>query len=425
MAQGPGVATGQGHWPEVHHGPVDAPELQSPRLRELADEVASGHPEAVEAFWTEVAKDGTPLIEPAEEQGSVLVTLLARGTDAQARLWVSPFGLGSLALFDREMRLLDGTDLLYWTHAVPSNVRTVYAFSGTAAPDDQDLLADPLARQPYVYPADEELTDDHELRVALVELPDAPPPRWSAPDADAPPGRVEMERFESQRLGGMRRVYSYAPADYDPAAGPYPLLILLDGWAFTQFVPAPVVLDNLIHRGAIPPVVAVMPDSGENADRMRELWLSDDFNAFIADELLPWARARWNLATAPKQVIAAGSSLGGTAAVYLGLQRPDLVGSVISLSGAFQVMPEGDAEPVWLARELARRDRLPVRFWLGIGSLETVAAPEHPSLLSMNRHLRDVLVAKGYRVDYSEFPGGHDYFWWVETLADGLIALLG
>lgn len=68
---------------------MEQPEPASPRLRKLAEAVASGHSGAVEAFWAEVAKDGTPLIEPADEDGSVLVTLLARRTDAQARLWLA------------------------------------------------------------------------------------------------------------------------------------------------------------------------------------------------------------------------------------------------------------------------------------------------------------------------------------------------
>ena len=42
-----------------------------------------------------------------------------------------------------------------------------------------------------------------------------------------------------------------------------------------------------------------------------------------------------------------------------------------------------------------------------------------------NRHMRDVLRAKGYSVTYRELSSGHDYVGWRGTLADGLIALIG
>jgi enterochelin esterase family protein len=46
-------------------------------------------------------------------------------------------------------------------------------------------------------------------------------------------------------------------------------------------------------------------------------------------------------------------------------------------------------------------------------------------MLGPNRQLRDVLRAKGYAVTYREFPYGHDYLHWRDSLADGLISLLG
>ena len=46
-------------------------------------------------------------------------------------------------------------------------------------------------------------------------------------------------------------------------------------------------------------------------------------------------------------------------------------------------------------------------------------------LVLQNRHLRDVMISKGYEVAYREFSGGHDYACWRGSLADGLIALAG
>jgi enterochelin esterase-like enzyme len=60
---------------------------------------------------------------------------------------------------------------------------------------------------------------------------------------------------------------------------------------------------------------------------------------------------------------------------------------------------------------------LPVRWYLDVGLLEA-------RLLDSTRELRDDLRRNGYDPAYREFPGGHDFFWWRETLADGLIALL-
>lgn len=45
--------------------------------------------------------------------------------------------------------------------------------------------------------------------------------------------------------------------------------------------------------------------------------------------------------------------------------------------------------------------------------------------VAQNRHVRDLLIAKGYDVSYHEYSGAHDFATWRGSLADGLIALAG
>ena len=46
-------------------------------------------------------------------------------------------------------------------------------------------------------------------------------------------------------------------------------------------------------------------------------------------------------------------------------------------------------------------------------------------MMEVINNMRDALLSKGYNVEYENFYSGHDYLSWGETLASGLIALLG
>lgn len=347
------------------------------------------------------------------EDGRVRVTVAFHDPEAE-EMWVAG-GLAGADPGDRRMRRADDG---WWerTYELARDVRTQYGFSRTRSLEFVDRIPDPLNPCTHVFTRDPEDPDETDLVVSVLELPDAAPLVWSV-ERDVQRGAVDQHRVASELLGNERLVYTYTPPGYD-AAQAYPLVVCFDGSAFVSdaYVPLPTVLDNLIAEGRIPPVVAVLPGSLDSETRMRELVLHQPFVDFLVEELLPWARERLSFSDDPSQTLVGGVSAGGLAAAHAALRRPDRFGLVLSMSGSFQ-------RP--LAGEYARADRLPIRFYLDAGRLETSAFFEFGPLLHANRHLRDVLIAKGYDVTYREFPGGHDFLWWRETVADGLAALLG
>ena len=89
-------------------------------------------------------------------------------------------------------------------------------------------------------------------------------------------------------------------------------------------------------------------------------------------------------------------------------------------------MDRGVAETTgWLAREVIDRPKLPLRFYLDACLFEIDLTGASIGILESTRHMRDVLLAKGYEVRYQMFVGGHDYVNWRGTLADGLVTLIG
>lgn len=243
-----------------------------------------------------------------------------------------------------------------------------------------------------------------------------------------PAGNVEKKRIKSELLKNERDLSIYTPPGYRRDGPPNGLLVVFDEGSYLTLVPTPAILDNLLWEKRIAPMVAVLIANPDQETRTRELPPNPDFADFLNNELIPWIRANYNITKDPGQVVVAGSSFGGIASVYAGLRHPETFGNVLCQSGSFwwsASKPEPYAEPNFLAKEFVKSPKLPLRFYMDAGSFEVDLNGGGGAILEPSRHMRDVLLAKGYEVHYQENVGGHDYLSWRGSLADGLIALVG
>ena len=409
--------------------------IKSPQINRLQQEMKSGNAKALKLFWKWIKEGGAPLVEEFESDvEDRLVTFL----------WQASGELNGVALISLMAnpttypmtRLLD-TDLWYVTLQLPADLRATYQFfpddlpasaKGTFESPWEHYRHDPFNPRTFAFYDDEEDPTGVKLTRSVLELPDASTQSWIEPQEFVSKGKVQHHQLQSKILGNERRVWIYSPAKYTAGLGkPYPLLVLFDGWAYARLMPTFTILDNLIANRVIPPLLTVLVDSLDIETRLKELVFHQPFNEFLMTEFLPWVLTQFAVTTDPTQRIIGGSSAGGLAAAYIALEHPDVFGSVLSQSGAFTLVPEGEPESHWLARQFAKREKMPLKFHLDVGTLEENSYRDltgRPSTLSGNRRMRDTLQAKGYKVHYTEFRGGHDYISWQGTLAEGLIALL-
>jgi enterochelin esterase family protein len=366
--------------------------------------------------------------------------MLWRGSEETKNVFV--FRLGDVS--KPMTRLLD-TDLWYKTFRLQKGARFVYQFA-TNLPDPKEwrgitrfagaLRNDPLNPLQFVERTNE--YNPYEVTfTSAVQLPFADPQTWNVARPTVPKGQVQRDKFTSKILGNERPIWIYTPHGYAAGKKPYPLLVLTDGGQYVNTARVAPTLDNLIAAGLIPPLVAVMV---ENPDRWRELSCNSTYADFLAQEIVPWARANYHATDRPAQTIIGGVSLGGLQAAFVGLKHSEVFGNVLSQSGAFGWKPDGEKEPEWLNRQFAASPRLPLRFSFEAGLLEGTwwwrdlmaklpnAPPANlidPTLLAANRSLRDTLQSKGYVVHYTELNGNHGMLNWRGTLASHLIALVG
>ena len=402
----------------------------SPRLRQVVKTAIDAS--TVDEFWEDVAVTGTPLIEYTDDPRRNLVTFL----------WRDEVDVGDVAVFsalDRGepehamMMRLDGTDIWYRTYEVNDDLDITYRLSPLSekAPTDRMAFFSTRGRNAHPDPLNPRV---HALKsnnpgrtFSLATLKGARSRDW---DPTAPVrGEVVEHKVTSAVLGNERNVWVYTPSEDPGPDATHDLIIFLDGWHYLEWVHAATIVEHLVSGEEMDPPVIVFVDCLDMEIRSREQRCHDSFNTFLIEELMPWIRATCPTTTdEASRTTIGGSSNGGLAAAYAGLKHANVFGNILSQSGTFAWHPEEekglDAPREWLTHQFAISDHQPLRLHLATGKLENNIRPGRPpGGLLANRHMRDVLLAKGYEVDFLEFNGGHGYYEWSGVLGDGLAAL--
>jgi enterochelin esterase-like enzyme len=411
------------------HGPAAqtqaAGSLKSPRLVQLQNEVKAGKPNAVELFWQDVATKETPLVETIPgDNDNLFVTFLWRENKDTQVILSTDFAKSVQEM--QLLRLLD-TDVWYKTYRMRNDAHFFYQF----AVNDPNFpfVGDGPTKYPTKFQADplnrRQYSRFKPNVFSVVELPKAKKSAWTTREPDTPKGEVGQikEPFKSKILNNERKIFIYRPPGFTRDGPRYPLLVM--GSTYVSTIPLPIILDNMIAKGLIPPVAVLFVDYPDGETQNRELSCDAKYGEFLAKELIPAQRDFLHATADPKLITTGGASMSGLSAACLAFQHPDVFGNVISQSGSFWWSPPNELEDQWLTREYAKKAKLPVRFFMSIGLLESEHAFRGglPSMLHANRHFRDVLQAKDYTVVYHEINGGHDPLNWQTTLSDLLLAL--
>lgn len=247
--------------------------------------------------------------------------------------------------------------------------------------------------------------------------------RFRSFEVSDPPYEVERLRLvtvHSPALGSRTDLTLWVP----DAPGPLPIVVLLHGiygshWLWVHKAGVHRTAARLLVEGRIPPMVLAMPSDGLWEDGSGYLTLPGrDAETWIAEEVVEAVEWAVPQAKAEAGVCLGGLSMGGFGALRLGARYPGRYRAVAGHSCVTQLS------------QLDELTATPLHDVGSLGSLLT-GAPVLPPLrfdcglddpfLQANRTLHEELTAAGVPHRYAEHPGGHDWNYWSEHVADTLV----
>ena len=226
------------------------------------------------------------------------------------------------------------------------------------------------------------------------------------------------------------------------------LLLLNDGQDLDKFR-VKEILDSLYRKKLIQPITVIGIHAG---DRLKEYGVAGqpdymnrgdkagDYDAFINDELYPFAKKKAGLRKF-KSVVIAGCSLGGLSAIDIAWNHPDKIDKVGVFSGSFWWRDKDDKAAdysdannrIMLAKIRASGKNPHLKYWFYVGAKEEDSDRDKDGIIDAVDDTRDLIaiiknknICSPRDIIYTEDPNGkHDWPYWSAQLPGFLVWAIG
>ncbi len=293
----------------------------------------------------------------------------------------------------KTMKRLEGSNLFYLTWEFDPDARLDYKF----VVDGQWIL-DPL--------------NDKTVMGGFGPNSELAMPKYVQPEEikyfpDIPHGEIKYhENVYSPQLSNSRTIAVYLPPNYDEAKQ-YPTIYAHDGLEFMTLANMTNVLDYLIWKGEITPVIAVFipPISGE--ERISEYNPNEKFADFISTNIVSLIDSMYSTIQSPESRAMLGVSLGALIAAYIGYTRAEIFGNIASMSGAYWYN-----ETIIL--QIKSGDKESIKWYVDWGTYEQ-------DIMNGSKQLVQVLEDRNYDYIIQEWHEGHSWGNWRAHVDEALI----
>jgi len=305
-----------------------------------------------------------------------------------------------------KMKNIEGTSVFYLNQKLETNARIKYRFKIQEQVDVLDHLNKSFEKSGFGEDSLLEMSD-YDFFYKETKFYD-----------NIPHGKIVIKNIENNTIFGSkdkkRKIQIYLPPNYNEKTK-YKTMYFCDGSDYVNISKIPNILDYMIDKGELEPIVAVFVDWIER-DKEYLLDSRKFYLEFLTDELIPMMESEFSLISDREGRIAVGPSNGGVFVTYVGAVAWDKFKYILNQSGSPYFDGFGKVE----FGMKYKNDNLPIKVFSVVGKYEKDYNRDMAK--KFHEYLKNNPSIIGEK--YVLYPQGHTYTMWGDSFREAILWLL-